>query len=141
MELLGDRVVDRLGARDQIHALAATVAVAAHGDGGRQPGRGVIPHRIEDRQVHRLAVEGVVEGVPTRQVRRLQHRAHYDSVVGDGSRRHQRPQDFGRQIHRRGAYQSFVGVAGLALAHQQHGQQRGQGLHPPIGGLVEKGAR
>ncbi len=71
-ELARDRRVDLLGDVGQVEQCAPGVPVSAGGDAG-QHGRGQsMPDGVEDQQVGRVAVDGVVEGVPADVVGRLQ---------------------------------------------------------------------
>ena len=83
-EVLDQRVLDPLAGGGQVHALTpGDLPAGGHGQITGQPGRAVVPHRVEHRQVQRVTGHGIVERIPAHGVDGFHGRGHHYPVAGE----------------------------------------------------------
>ncbi len=114
--VLAERLVGGVRLAEHAESRAARSAQGVDRERGQQGGSGVVPHRVGDRQVQRVVVQGEVVGVAADLVGRDQAAGEDELVrLAAGRRRQQLVLDLGGQAHGRGAPPPVVEVGEAAV--------------------------
>ena len=122
-ELGGDRGVDLHRDVRQVKHVAAGVPVGTDRDTGQHRGRQPVPDRVDHQQVHHAAVDGVVEGVATDVVGRLQPAGDDHPLGAEGHRGQELPLHLRGQGQGLAAAQPGEHVAVGVVDHDQLGDE------------------
>ena len=102
------------------------LAVCRDRQGSQLRGLQPVTHAVEHREPGTSRVDGIVQGVASHLVGRLENPRHHHLLAGEGQRGQHRPLHLGGKAHLRTASGAHDGVAVQRLGHHELGHDRGE---------------